>query len=178
MSRFVINKCEYAKVAGYLAAIVNTQDYYREPVLRLWNKRESRLYNEQDVIRDMFRLYEINAAAVQKQYRDAEPAQDPEEYHDEYNRNYNAGAKLMHKGYCGFGSNEDRKENQRVTYCVISFFSSVLYQIEDEDNHKRALRIMNKYYRGLYAVLRKLDYISEEDSLCWGNFHALEEEAN
>ncbi len=179
MSSFVIAKREYVKAAGFLAAVVDCENYYREPALRLWHKREQRLYTAADVWRDMCRLFEINAAAVAKQYGDESREADPSDYEVEFAATFEAGKQLLNKGYRLHNSGMVR-ETQRVIYCVIQFFKSALYQIEDEENHRRALRIMNKYFRGLYDVLQALDYICNDDCDCWGRFDALdpEEEGN
>lgn len=173
MSSFVIAKGEYAKAAGFLAAIIEAKNYYREPVMSLWNKTQGRRYTADDVRRDFSNLYRINAAAVAAQYGDREPENDTTTHDAEFLAAKARGAALMHKGYT-MEQQTARRELQRATYGCIMFFRSAMYQIEGEQYERRALRILNKYFRGLYEVLRKLDGVTDEDCRSWGSFDALD----
>lgn len=173
MSSFVIDKKEYTKAAGFLAAVIETKNYYREPVVYLWNKRERRPYEAEDVRRDLQRVYTINAAAVAEQYHDAQREQDSADYLAEFEAAKAAGIQLMRRGYA-LGNPDAVKDLRRAVYGVISFLHSARYQIEGEDYEKRFFRIVNKYYRGLYAVLQKLDGFTSDEIGCWGSFDALD----
>jgi len=177
MSSFVINKIEYVKAAGFIAATVETLNHFREPVVRIWNKRENRVYYAEDVYSDFVRLYRVNVAAVAEQYNDDEIRQynDAAEYREEFERAKGKGRELMTNGYT-IGSAESRKKLQFVVYSTINFFHSIQYQIEDDENTKRALRILNKYYRGLYNVLRRCDGVSQDDIQTWGSFDVLDDD--
>lgn len=165
MSSFVINKCEYMKVAGLFAALAECEDYYREPVFRVWNNRENRVYNAEDIRRDFVRLYNINAAAVAKQYGDEVVASDGAEYMHQFNK-VRADITMMWRY-----KDAKRKQLKITFYGVIRFFCSVSYQIEDDENTRRSLMIMNKYYRNLYKALRIADGICDDDlSDYWGAF--------
>ena len=170
MSSFVIAKSDYIRAAAFLAAAAGHQDYYGDPVLSLWNARAGRRYTAEDIQRDFTRLYEINAADVAEQYRNATRCTDPESYSEEFAATKAAAAQLLNRGYT-LERDTERKQLQRVTYGLIEFLNSARYQIEGEENTRRALRIMNKYYRGLYALLQKLDNVSHDDTQAyWGSF--------
>ena len=64
-----------------------------------------------------------------------------------------------------------------AVYRIIRFLSSARYQIEGREFERRALRIMNKYYRGLYNVLMKLDGVTIEGADAWGTFSVTGEDA-
>lgn len=173
MSSFVISKGEYAKAAGFLSAIVEAKNYYREPVLSLWNKAQCRRYTAEDVRRDFSRLYEINAAAVAEQYHDPEREHDPDAHDAAFAAGKSRGEQLMRQGY-SMERSKPRRDLQRATYGCIQFFHSALHQIESDEYQRRALRILNKYFRGLYEVLRKLDGVTDDDCRSWGSFDALD----
>lgn len=168
MSSFVINKVSYIKCAGLFAALADCKDYYREPVFRAWNKRERRNYTADDMRKDFTRLYEINAAAVREQYGDAVAASDPAEYIAEFERIFNSIRDL----WFAKSNNAEKRDILKVTlFGVIRFFQSVQYQIEGDEYTRRALMILNKYYRGLYKAIRIVDNITDEDlSGYWGDF--------
>ena len=172
MSSFVINKCSYIKCAAVFAALADCRDYYRDPVFREWNKRERRNYIDDDFKKDFTRLYEINAAAVRDQYNDATAASDAENYNADFERIRQNIVELWRVKSNNF---EKRAILQRTLYGVIRFFRSVQYQIEGDEYTRRALMIMNKYYRGLYKALRIVDNVADEDlSGYWGDFDIAE----
>lgn len=173
MSSFVIAKEEYIKAAGFMAAIAATQNHFGGPVLRLWNSKERRLYTDEDFRRDARRLYEINVKAVAEQYRDDEPETDPDDYAAAFDAAKRQGAELMRKGY-QLENMRQHNHLQRAIYSTINFFDSARCQIEGDEYTRRALMVMNKYYRGMYDILRKLDHIPSEDINSWGRFEALE----
>lgn len=176
MSSFVINKCEYVKAAGFCAAMLEMQNYYREPVIRLWNRRENRVRNAEDTYKEFVRLYNINAAAVAEQYHEAEPAKDNAEYRREFNEAKEKTLDLMRRGYT-MGGMDDRQKLRRAVYMCLNFFSSARYQIDGDEFTKSALRILNKWYRGFYEVLRKVDGISDESVASWGSFDVFDDPA-
>lgn len=170
MSSFVVSKINYVRAAAFLSAAAEHQNYYGEPVLSLWNQQTCRRYTSDDIRADFERLYEINAAAVALQYGDPQPESDPVSYFEEFAEAKGKAAHLFNRGYT-FERETDCKLLKHNTYGLIQFFDSVRYQIEDKDNTRRALRIMNKYYRGLYSILIKLDGIgSDEQQAYWGSF--------
>ncbi|MCF2662523.1 hypothetical protein [Pseudoflavonifractor phocaeensis] len=173
MSSFVIDKKEYTKAAGFLAAVIETKNYYREPVMYLWNRREHRPYEAEDVRRDLQRVYAINAAAVAEQYHDHQREQDSADYLTEFEAAKATGLQLMRRGYT-LEQPDAVKDLRRAVYGVISFLRSAQYQIEGEEHEKRFFRIVNKYYRGLYAVLQRLDGFTSDEIGCWGSFDALD----
>ena len=173
MSSFVVDKREYTKAAGFLAAVTETKNYYQKPVMYLWNKSQHRPYTADDVLQDFARLYTINAAAVAAQYGDAEPEADPADHRDVFAAAKARGADLMRKGYT-LGQQQATYDLRRAVYGCIMFFRSAMYQIEGDEYERRALRILNKYFRGLYAVLQKLDGLVEDDFRSWGSFDALD----
>lgn len=170
MSSFVIAKTEYIRAAAFLAAVAEHTDYYGDPVLSLWNARTGRRYTAEDIHADFSRLYQINARAVAEQYHDATPETDGDDYMTGFNRTKNHAKQLLSRGYT-FDREQERKTLQRTVYSLIHFLNSAQYQIEGEEHTRRALRIMNKYYRGLYDLLRKLDGFTAEDlQPFWGSF--------
>lgn len=173
MSSFVIDKREYTKAAGFMAAVIETKNYYREPVMYLWNRRQNRPYEAADVLSDFRRVYAINAAAVAEQYHDAQREQDSADYLAEFEAAKAAGLQLMRRGYT-MGQADAVKSLRRAVYGVISFLRSAQYQIEGEEHEKRFFRIVNKYYRGLYAVLQRLDGFTSDEIGCWGSFDAMD----
>ena len=144
-------------------------------MLSLWNKTQGRRYTAEDVLRDFFRLYRINAAAVAEQYSDPAPESDDGEYRTDFLAAKARSEQLMRKGY-SMEQSKSRRDLQRATYGCISFFHSAMYQIEGNEYERRALRILNKYFRGLYAVLQKLDGLTNDDCRSWGSFDALDPE--
>ena len=172
MSSFVVSKSEYTKAAGFLAALVEAKNYYRDPVLSLWNRRRGGYYTAEDVLKDFHRLYRINAEAVAAQYGDPEPEKDTADYGEGFKNAKARGEDLMRRGYT-LDQQTARRDLQRATYGCIMFFRSALYQIEGDEFERRALMILNKYFRGLYEVLRKLDGLTEDDFRSWGSFDAL-----
>ena len=175
MSSFVISKSEYIKAAGFLAAVTEARNYYREPVLSLWKRSEARRYTAEDVRKDFAALYRINAAAVAEQYGDREPENETATYAAVFLAAKARGADLMRRGYMQ-GSGTAVHELRRATYGLVMFLRSAMYQIEGDEYERRALRILNKYYRGLYAMLQKLDGLTDDDVRSWGSFDALDAE--
>jgi hypothetical protein len=170
MSSFVISKSEYIKAAGFCSAAAATLNYYREPVLRVWNKKHNRVSTAEDIRADFTRLYEINLAAVNAQYGDDFPSDTAEYMGDFYAVQTNAK---------NFFSRHDNPENLRrlmtTAYGLIQFFDCVQYQIEGDEYTRRALNILNKYYRALHKLTMYLSTVTSEDvSDYWGNFQISE----
>ena len=167
MSSFVINKASYIKCAGLFAALADCKDYYRDPVFRVWNKRTNNTYNAADIRADFERLYAINAAAVAEQYNDDTLAADSNDYRADFDRIYSE----IKSRWNARDSLENRRVLKITFYGVIRFFQSVQYQIEGDEYARRALMIINKYYRGLYKAIQIVDNITNEDlSGYWGDF--------
>lgn len=159
MSCFVIAPEEYAKAAAYLGALTRQLNYYRDPLLYLWNAREGRVYNDEDVLRDMRNLYRLNVKSVCWSYND--PADTPA---DLPVPDMETPSAFVRDSY-----NRDGKKLALSIHSAVRFFDSVLYQIDEPDMHRRALKILNKYYRGLYDALRAADGCYDE-GMSWGEF--------
>ena len=173
MSSFVISKHEFVAAAGFCAAAAEHLNYYREPCLRVWNKRNNRVSTADDIRADFVRLYELNAKSVALQY-DEEIETDSNTYDNVFSDFKGKSSHLFNRGYT-FERDTDRRCLQKTIYGLLRFFDCIKYQIEDDDCARRALNILNKYYRAIPAILRRLDSVHDEQlSDYWGEFKLAE----
>ena len=176
MSSYIISKENYLRAAGLIATMIETNSYYREPALLMWNNRKQRRYTADDVQADFTRLYEINVESFNAQYDDH---QEPEsgDLGQTFTAAKLAGKDLMQRGYT-FDGIRDRRTLQLTIFELVSFFSSIQYQIEGKEFTRRALRILNKYYRGIYSVLQIASGFTSEDVTSWGDFNFPDTDTN
>jgi hypothetical protein len=171
MSSFVINKEEYTKAGAFLSALVETKtsDAFHEPILRLWNKKEHRICIATDIIKDFNRLYIFNVKSVNLQYQDnIEP--NTNDFTSLYNSFKDECLQLLKKGYT-YREQPEQHRLRVAIYKVINFFECIRYQIEDEELEIKALRILNKYYRELYKILKTLEGFERGECFAWGDFN-------
>lgn len=129
MSSFVIDKKEYAKAAGIMYGVEKLSKFPHTYFL--------------DVVRKKFNeLYILNEKSVSIQYKE-ESCPDECEYIDTFWEYVEKSKQML---------NDNRKE---LTFNMMIFFNSILYQIEDEEMHMKASDF-------LYMCIRKL-FESDED---------------
>lgn len=139
MSSYVINKNEYVKAAGIMYGVEKSSRFPHTYFL--------------DVVRKKFNeLYILNEKSVSIQYKE-ESCPDECEYIDIF-WEYAEKSKQM--------LIDNRKE---LTFNMMIFFNSILYQIEDEEMHMKASDF-------LYMCIRKLlefdeDYKKISDGDAW-----------
>lgn len=172
MSSFTINKSDYARVAGTIAALGVQKDYYGEQLAYKYNPEENRLYTREDIKKEIMELYNLNLDSVNKQYDDDGKA-DIDNYEDEFTMYYSTT--------CMTYSNRDRDEKKKrnmktLIYAIFDFFRSVNYQIEDEEDSRKANEIMSFYINSvLMAVLKDLDDMPDNANQGWGQFRVYED---
>lgn len=117
MSSFVISKREFVKAAGLLYGIEES-------------KRHSHQYFLDNVYKNFCQCYEYNVDSVNEQYGDS-AAKDDYDYLSVFNNYRRAGEKI----WLGFDRRMMSKNDLRNS--LIWFFTSVLYQIENEELHEK-----------------------------------------
>lgn len=110
MSSFVISKREYIKAAGLLYGIEEKSQYPHK-------------YFLDNVRKNFCHVYELNVASVNEQYGD-DGACDSCEYDEVFKR------------YCYVGRCINDATLKELLPCLLMFFRSSLYQIENEEYAK------------------------------------------
>ena len=172
MSSFVINKKDYSRLAGALAAIGLCKDYYGENNFYKWNSKKGRIYNSDDIEGEIMSLYDLNVKSVNLQYG-INSSGDDAEYRADFEKYYNKVIALYRRAYA-FHDRASKEEFNKLCYYINDFFSSVGYQIEDVECCKKAAEIMNWYSRALLRVMKKIN--ETQESMTWGSFDYFEEE--
>ena len=169
MSSFVIDKQTYITAAGFAAGLSDCKNYYREPVVRLWNYFENRVYTAEDFYQAGVWLYRLNAHSVCEQYGDAEAESNPIEYRSEFEA---ARAKAAHLYQINSMSRDTRDELKRDIYKFMNFTSSVFYQIENPKDEAAAKGFLYRLNFELMKLLLELDTISADEitESSWGEF--------
>ena len=139
MSSFVIAKKEFVKAAGIMYGVELSRKFPHTYFL--------------DVVRQKFNeLYILNEKSVAIQYKE-KSCPDECEYIDTFWEYVEKSKQML---------NDNRKE---LTFNMLIFFNSILYQIEDEEMHMKASDF-------LYMCIRKLlefdeDYKKISDGDAW-----------
>ena len=139
MSSFVIDKKEYVKAAGIMYGVEKLNRFPHTYFLNVVRQK----FNE---------LYILNEASVSIQYKE-ESCPDECEYIDTFWEYVEKSKQML---------NDNRKE---LTFNMMIFFNSILYQIEDEEMHMKASDF-------LYMCIRELlefdeDYKKISDGAAW-----------
>ena len=130
MSSYVVDKKEFVKCAGLMHGIENA-------------KRSKHIYFVDNVRNWFEQAYEMNVKSVNEQYRDnMQP--DGLKYDTLFNQYSRKGESIYTSAL--FGENELKK----IRPCIMSFFNSVLYQIENEDMHKEVAAMFYECTRKLF----------------------------
>lgn len=140
MSSFIISKQEYMKAAGLVSGIAKEREVW------LYDFEKGRNSTPEDYIRKFTDIYKLNAASVIDQYHGDEvgaPADDPDDYKKDFDSFYKLGKQLCYNGKKTLtdGINE-----------LAAFFSSILYQIEDDDANEKAGRFLDRLTVALYKA--------------------------
>jgi len=114
MSSFTIDKREYVKAAGLMYGIEESKG------------REAHKYFMRNVRQRFEECYRLNAESVAEQY-DEEPERDENAYDEEFERFREAGRKVWSM------ASPATMSRRMLTDCLMKFFQSVRYQIENED---------------------------------------------
>lgn len=144
MSSYIISKQEYMKAAGLVSGIASE----RGPYFEVWvydfeNHRNSA---PEDYIRKFTDIYMMNAASVIDQYHGDEvgaPANDTDEYKQDFDAFYKLGKQLVYNG---------GKMLLDAINELNGFFSSILYQIEDDKYNEIAAAYLDKVLVALYKA--------------------------
>lgn len=151
MSSYVISKKYFIQCAGVIVGLSNA--LYRNP-LWIYNYKDHRNFNEDDYYTLFSWMYDANAISVQKQYGDAERETDTNDYKKEFNEYKKIGTQYVY--------NSREKE---LVEKIASFFSSIKYQIEDDDLSRKVSCYLDKVQ---VEIVNKT--ILNGESSCWGDF--------
>lgn len=116
MSSFIINKREYIKAAGLMYGVAESRRFPHK-------------YFLSNIRKNFAEVYGMNVSSVNKQYNDNTP-EDVAEYDDVFEE-YRSIGRRVYNGECKLSLDNLRKK-------LLRFFSSVLYQIEDEEMNEKA----------------------------------------
>lgn len=156
MSSFVIGSSTYQKVAGAIAAISNTTgEFGSDKALYLYG------YTSEKIKSDFNKLFKLNAHSVAIQYKE-----EKEQKHDkksEEQKEFVLGEKLAKRKTAN-------RETEKLLYGLNKFFQSILYQIEDDKDTKKAKAILSDYSSAILQALARSRGIAE-DIDCWGEFN-------
>ena len=156
MSCFVIDRREFAKVAGWIAGVADNKNRFGEPAVWYWDNDAKKVILGEDWLKKMMWVYDCNAKSVAESWNEDESkirlehSEEEKKLFDEYRK----------KGKKSFG---DVMEFRNAVKDYIGFVNSVLYQIEDVELSKQVGAFMN-------AVGMKLSEKVFGESKLWGNF--------
>lgn len=170
MSSFVIAKEEYIKAAAFCAALADTKNYYREPMLRIWNYKDNRVMTDADYITSFTALYKINAESVRRQYKDENAENDINDYADTFNA-VKAHIKREIKRTVVYNGREFVKYILEFS----KFCNSVFYQIEDLHLLTQARYFLNDIRGHLLDLIAYFDGFASDDLTSWGAFDIMPE---
>lgn len=167
MSSFTISKREYMKAAGFCAGLASCKNHYREDALRIWCDKLGKVAGDEEYKKTFEALYKWNAESVKKQYNDPEAEKDENEYTADFLK---AKAKAK-KIYTFRGCSIDTRDELKIMIFGFHHFAcSVLYQIEAEEERKKAARVLGNIEHHLMSTLAEFS-INHDDMLeYWGSF--------
>ena len=170
MSCFLISRQEFAKAGAVLGAFTEIQNSYKEPVLYRYNFEAKRMYNSDDVIKEILSLYDINLKSICDSWEE-----DESYFQDSWGLAYDEI--LQYKNYIkslNLKRHSDIKYRNKlvnILFGVHKFFNSVSYQIDDLALNKEANKIINQYNSYILEIISYLDHINvDTDVDSWGNF--------
>ena len=129
MSSFVISKIEYIKAAGLMYGIEST-------------KRCKHMWFMDNVKKFFTDVYKANVESVNEQYGDSS-----EPDHLNYDTTFSSYAKKGARIWIGCDPSMNRNELRRGLW---QFFNSALYQIENDDLHRKASELFFTCITKLY----------------------------
>jgi hypothetical protein len=131
MSSFVVNKSEFVKAAGLMYGMESA-------------KRHKHIYFMENVRKDFEKAYLMNVDSVNEQYGD-----DMQPDSASYDTYFDKYSKIGKSIYAYYMLGEPHKFNE-LRPQLMTFFSSVLYQIENEEMSKEVSSIFYRCIRKLY----------------------------
>ena len=156
MSSYLINKDDYVRVAGVIAGIGTSKNWYKENYIYRYNHEEKRVYEALDFYHDIMKLYELN-------YLDMGYKTMPDEnaYQIEYSKAFKYGKEIVEF---------KRSELTNLIRNIHKFFQSVNYQIDNRELNKQANEIMNSYLVALYNIKNNFETNYDSNIEYWGEF--------
>lgn len=149
MSSFIVSKREFIKAAGLMCGYESA-------------KRDSHKWFIDNVRKEFEHAYALNVASVNEQYgRNKAPEQN--DNYDELFKTYRKkGALIYNDGYASNGGIyekvEDVMDKRRFCLLMWNFFTSVLYQIENDAAHRAVAALFFSCLSKLYGdKLRGID---------------------
>ena len=118
MSSFIISKKEYIKAAGLVCGVASCSKYGGNPVFCV------------NVKKQFERIYKLNVYSWCEQY-DEDVAEDTCDYESVFNEYKELGRRI----YMGL---ESKMSLDKLRRSLLNFFSSITYQIENEDANMEA----------------------------------------
>ena len=118
MSSFIISKKEYIKAAGLVCGVASCSKYGGNPVFCA------------NVKKQFERIYKLNVYSWCEQY-DEDVAEDTCDYESVFNEYKELGRRI----YMGL---ESKMSLDKLRRSLLNFFSSITYQIENEDANMEA----------------------------------------
>lgn len=139
MSSFVVEKIEFVKAAGLMYGFEES-------------KREKHLYFLNVVKEKFLECWRNNIESVCEQYDDDESIYADDDNYDEVFEKYR---KLGAKIFMGINAPMTRRE---FAFSMMSFFNSVLYQVENDDLHDKCAAFFFTCTKKLFEVeIRKVE---------------------
>ena len=149
MSSFIVSKREFIKAAGLMCGYESA-------------KRDSHKWFVDNVRKEFEHAYALNVASVNEQYGD--DSMPDEDSYDEVFEAYRKKGKLIYnEGYAStdgviYEQVEDVMDKQKFCLLMWNFFTSVLYQIENDAAHRTVAALFFSCLSKLYGdKLRGID---------------------
>lgn len=171
MSSFVINKKEYVKAAGFMAALAEQKNLYREPIIYWYSYSTGGILTATDYYNAFVKIYNLNAKSVQLQYNDKKPQEDSNEYMNEFDDMRAETVKLYQQATI-WGSTEAKQQLTNSIFEFSLFARSINYQIEDRKIADEVNKFMNKCQMFLLNFLAT--GINKYDGDSWSTFNLAE----
>ena len=153
MSSFVIGKVNYIRVAGTIAGLNN--GFYRDPIW-VYNHKDNRNFNDDDYYKLFSWIYECNAKSVQLQYNDDTCSSDDNDYRKDFEEYKKIATQIVYHG----------NEVNKLVAQIAQFFSSIKYQIEDDELSKK----VSCYLNIILVAICNRTVLHREGIECWGDF--------
>lgn len=148
MSSFIVSKQEFIKTAGLMCGYESA-------------KRDSHKWFIDNVRKEFEHAYALNVASVNEQYGD-DSMPDEGSYDEVFESYRKKGALIYNEGYTSVGAIcvkvEDVMDKRTFGFSMWKFFNSVLYQIENDADHRAVAELFYICLSRLYEdKIREID---------------------
>ncbi len=175
MSCILFDKNTFVRVAGTLAGIGGIKKHpFNECVFFKYNNTTNKKYEAKDFAEEIMSLYEFNLKAYCLRYEeDISKLRDNSSYinNEDYYFYFNKAKRLYELASAGY--EEKLEEIEKLFSFINYFFSSLLYQIDDDKLFEEVQKITTWYSDAMLSTLGILKY---GESFPWGDFDFFEKD--